>query len=435
MHDDTWKCSLVLALVTVGCGPAGEHAESYESQQSLLTVSPTAVYQINSAATGKCVGIAGNSTANNAAVEARTCNGAVGQNFTLTSVATGYYAIKNTNSLKCLDVTGKSTADGAAVIQYTCNNSATNQQWALTDVTTGVVRLVSRNSGKVMEVNQGATADGTPIVQRTWSGAAYQKFRPFMANGGTVNVSNVVPSVDGYLWAATCSAGAANGLDCPLLPTDGAMCPNPTSTDYNTQGLFRTVTHKVSGTAGTQYTINFEVRGIAGTRCYTGGRKQVAGLSSNPEVSNDGWYAGGQPVTPSKWNTFEIHVSPPVPGSGAISPLNANEDVYYLNAFPYPPITFGLDTYCEAHETFPMRYTASLPVLGGGTINMVFHDSNCLGQQNCGAPNRQLTCANPRSVDLTGMSPRPSSFTQPYLQSNGYYPQWLFFDVKTVTTP
>lgn len=98
MHKDDWKCSLVLAFSVVACSPTGAHDESYESQQSYLTISPTAVYQINSAATGKCIGIAGNSTANNAAVEARTCNGSIGQNFTLASVATGYYAIKNTNS-------------------------------------------------------------------------------------------------------------------------------------------------------------------------------------------------------------------------------------------------------------------------------------------------------------------------------------------------
>ena len=131
------KCGLVLALLTAGCGPTGEQDESVQDQRSYLTISPTAVFQIKSAATGKCIGIAGNSTANNAAAEVRTCNGLAGQNFTLASVATGYYAIKNTNSLKCLDVTGKSTADGAAVIQHTCSAGATNQQWAIADTSGG----------------------------------------------------------------------------------------------------------------------------------------------------------------------------------------------------------------------------------------------------------------------------------------------------------
>ena len=175
---------LLLALLITGCSSAAEQVELSESQRS-LTISPTAVYQIKSAATGKCVGIAGNSTANSANAEIRTCNGTVGQTFTIASVATGYYAIKNTNSLKCLDVNGKSTADGAAIIQYTCNSSSTNQQWAIVEVSSGVVRLTAHHSGKVAEVNQGATADGTAIVQRTWNAATYQQFQLSTGTGGS----------------------------------------------------------------------------------------------------------------------------------------------------------------------------------------------------------------------------------------------------------
>jgi hypothetical protein len=239
------------------------------------------------------------------------------------------------------------------------------------------------------------------------------------------------------MWIGTCSNGSLSGLDCPLLPLTGtAACPNPNATDYTTQGLFRTTTFNIKGTAGTQYTVNFEARGILGTRCYSGGKPQVATLSANPEVNNDGWYVGGQPVAPSKWNTYEIHVSPAVPGSGAANPIKAGEDVYFLNAFPYPPITYGLDTYCEAHETFPMKYTASFKVMGGGTISLVLHDSNCLGQMNCGGPNRQTTCANSRTMDLTGMSPpAPAGFTVPYKQANGFLPQWVYLGNFTATSP
>jgi hypothetical protein len=254
--------------------------------------------------------------------------------------------------------------------------------------------------------------------------------------GGPIDPTTVVPDLVGYMWTGTCSNGSLTGLDCPLLPLTGtAACPNPNSTDYTTQGLFRTTTFNVKGTTGAQYTVNFEARGILGTRCYTGGKPQVATLSSNPETNNNGWYVGGQPVAPSKWNTYEIHVSPAVPGSGAANPIKAGEDVYFMNAFPYPPVTYGLDTYCEAHETFPMKYTASFKVTGGGTISLVLHDSNCLGQMNCGGPDRQSTCANPRTMDLTGMSPPPASFTQPYKQSNGFYPQWVYFGNLTATSP
>ncbi|HJX54579.1 MAG TPA: RICIN domain-containing protein, partial [Polyangia bacterium] len=104
MHKIPLRCCLLLTLFVGACSSAGESVD--RSQALALTISPTAVYQIKGAASGKCIGIAGNSTANSAKVEERTCNGSVGQNFKLSSVATGYYAIKNTNSLKCLDVSG-----------------------------------------------------------------------------------------------------------------------------------------------------------------------------------------------------------------------------------------------------------------------------------------------------------------------------------------
>jgi hypothetical protein len=174
MHRNQWKCGLLLLGVVIACSTTGE---SVEQGQLRLTINPTAVYQIKSAATGKCIGIVGNSTANSAAVEARTCNGATGQSFSIATVATGYYAIKNTKSLKCLDVSGKSTAEGASIIQYTCNSSSTNQQWAIADASSGFVRLTAHHSGKVAEVSLGGTADGTLVVQRTWKGATYQQFQ------------------------------------------------------------------------------------------------------------------------------------------------------------------------------------------------------------------------------------------------------------------
>jgi hypothetical protein len=245
-------------------------------------------------------------------------------------------------------------------------------------------------------------------------------------SSGVVSVASVVPTLDGYLWVGTCGAGAAAGLDCPILD-DSNQCPNTTAA-FPTQGAFRNFTHTVAGTAGTKYTINFEVRGVAGGKCYTGGTAQAPALSTDPEgaTGNNGWYVGGTPIA-SKWNTYEIHVTPPVPGAVLSA---ANDNVYYMNSFP------STSAFCERHETFVMKYTASFPVLGGGSIKLVIHDSNCLGQQNCGAPDSQPTCASPRSVDLTGMSPQPANppSGQPYAQ-NGFHPQWLLFDVKTVTSP
>jgi hypothetical protein len=234
-------------------------------------------------------------------------------------------------------------------------------------------------------------------------------------------VNVVAKPLDGFLWTFDCSDGSASGTNCPVNDLQSNMCPNPTATDFNQRGLFRNTLLELGGDTSTVYTINFAVRGVAGTRCYTGGTPANPNLAPNPETSNNGWYIGGTPTTTSWWNSFEIHVAPAVPGE---------QNVYYLNAFPATP-----SGWCEKEETFPMNYAASFKVMGGGTLTMVIHDVNCQAQQNCGAPASQMSCGSPRSIDLSGMPAPPVGFTQPYQQSNGYYPQWLFFDVTTVTSP
>jgi hypothetical protein len=246
---------------------------------------------------------------------------------------------------------------------------------------------------------------------------------PTAGSGGTgggsgVTPAQLVPTLDGYLWVGTCS-GVGAGLDCQLNDAQN-QCPNSTAADYATRGVVRKAEHVVGGDKATKYTINFEARGIVGGKFYTGGKLRTTTYS--PTEANDGWYEGGTP-TDSKWNTWEIHVDPPVTGA---------PNVYYLNAFDVA------SQYDGWHGTFPMKFTASFPVMGGSKITLVIHDSNCLGQQNCGQTPKagQPNCDAPRSMDLSGMMPQPSNFTQPYTQAtDSLHPQWLFIDVKSISVP
>jgi hypothetical protein len=254
-----------------------------------------------------------------------------------------------------------------------------------------------------------------------------------------VTVEQIVPTLDGFLWVGDCGAAAGSGKDCPILNDTGTACITNTA-DFNALGAFKLKTHRVGGTPGTKYMINFEARGITGGKEYTGGTRQSTAATFN-QTANDGWRVGGVP-TPSKWNTYEIHVSPPVPGQ-PVTPANqapkctgcpqAGDNVYYTNSIPN---TDGV------HETFPIKLKASFPVLGGGTITLLIHDSNCLGQQNCGADdNAAAMCVvppplGPRTMDISGMSPSPPNFIQPYSQPHApdpWHPQWLLFDVQSVT--
>jgi hypothetical protein len=259
--------------------------------------------------------------------------------------------------------------------------------------------------------------------------------------GTTIPPDTIVPTLDGFFWVMAASAkGTATGANYPDFDANG-NCPNAT-TAFTTQGIFSSVVHKVGGTAGTQYTLNFELRGVLGTECYTGGSTTATGttqptLAANPEASNNGWYMGGSPIA-SKWNTYEVHVKPAV-GTTHLNPADSTENVYYLNAFPQNP-----SGWCSKEGSFPMNYKASFPVVGGGTITLTMHDSNCLTQQNCGPIGVIGQCANAwRTVDLTGM-PTPAtstalaSMTQPYKQVAGsatWYPQWALFAVRSVTSP
>jgi len=261
------------------------------------------------------------------------------------------------------------------------------------------------------------------------------------ATGGTIDPAAIVPTLDGYLWVSPASAsGTASGVSYPDYDVNGT-CPNATAA-FATQGMFQSVVHNVGGTTGTQYTINFELRGVLGTDCYTGGSTTATGntqptLAANPEVANNGWYMGGSPIA-SKWSTYEIHVKPAV-GTMYLNPADNTENVYYLNAFPQNP-----SGWCSKEGTFPMNYKASFAVMGGGTITLTMHDSNCLQQQNCGPIGVVGVCANAwRTVDISDM-PQPAtstvlaSMTQPYKQivgSSTWYPQWALFAVRSVTTP
>ena len=84
-----------------------------------------------------------------------------------------------------------------------------------------------------------------------------------------------------------------------------------------------------------------------------------------------------------------------------------------------------------------MGYTAKLPVMGDSTITFTIHDTNCQAQQNCGSDDTSSTCNMMRTIDLAGLSPA-ATFAQPRTNIIGtktYYPQWLYFDVKSVTSP
>jgi hypothetical protein len=229
----------------------------------------------------------------------------------------------------------------------------------------------------------------------------------------------LIPDLDGFYWEGTCVGNRdAGGKNCPL-DDNGASCPSGTS--YDTRGTIRDTQIKFNGTPGQKYIVEIEVRGVAGTRCYTGGMRSVS-TPPNPDGVNNTWYAGGVQTGDSWWNTYELHVEAP--------PVDGEPNVYYLNAF-----TENDQNWCQKEATYQVGYVAQFAVMGDSTIRLRVHDSNCQAQQNCGSDETSQTCNAPRTVDLTGMSPAATFAQPPTNQAGGrnYYPQWLYFDVRSIT--
>ena len=81
--------------------------------------------------------------------------------------------------------------------------------------------------------------------------------------------TDLVPGLDGYYWEVTPSGNTAlSGTNYPFGPSAGGC---PTGTTWDTTGYINTKpVLTVGGTSGQKYTINIGVRGVVGTRCYTG---------------------------------------------------------------------------------------------------------------------------------------------------------------------
>ncbi|MEN3356966.1 MAG: glucosylceramidase, partial [Mycobacteriales bacterium] len=114
---------------------------------------------------GKCVDVAGASSANGAAVQLFTCNGSAAQQWTFGADGT-------VRALgKCLDVTGASTADGAKVQLFDCNGTGA-QSWSAT----AGRDLVNASANKCLDVTGSSSADATRLQIWTCTGAANQKW-------------------------------------------------------------------------------------------------------------------------------------------------------------------------------------------------------------------------------------------------------------------
>jgi len=117
-------------------------------------------------ASGRCLGVAGSSTAAGAAAAIRGCETAADRQWT--SWAGGEVRVFGD---KCLDANNQGTTDGTRVITWSCNGQD-NQKW--TAGSDGTLRNV--HAGKCLDTAGSGTADGTTLVLWTCDGRAGQRW-------------------------------------------------------------------------------------------------------------------------------------------------------------------------------------------------------------------------------------------------------------------
>jgi hypothetical protein len=119
---------------------------------------------IHSGYTGKCVDVAGASSANGKAVQLYDCNGTNAQNWTVASDGS-LQALG-----KCMDVSGAGTANGTQIQLYDCNGTGA-QKWHTSGST-----LVNNNSGRCLDATGPSSANGTRLQIWDCSGGTNQQW-------------------------------------------------------------------------------------------------------------------------------------------------------------------------------------------------------------------------------------------------------------------
>ncbi|MER7205191.1 chitinase [Streptomyces sp. CB01635] len=145
---------------------------------------------------GKCLDVAGASSANGAAVQLYDCNGTAAQQWTVGSDGT----IRALG--KCLDVTGNSTANGAKLQLWDCTGGS-NQKWSVS----AAGDIVNQQADKCADVTGNTSTNGTPVQIWSCTGAANQKWTA-PTGGGTTPTAPM--AVAPYLY---------NGWGSPPNPT------------------------------------------------------------------------------------------------------------------------------------------------------------------------------------------------------------------------
>jgi hypothetical protein len=174
-------------------------------------------------------------------------------------------------------------------------------------------------------------------------------------------------------------------------------------------------TLQLGGEPGVIYDVTLHVYGVVEPRRYEGGVRR-AGATFDPN-GLDFWHEGGAlPVNPGTFNSYELHVDPPVPGE---------------------PNDYFLNSRTGGDQTFVIRldYEATIAVPGAGTLQFRSFDANCRQITNCSTNECGPVTPKPLIVStvMNAEPPPPLTFTQPFQTDPSLgRGQWVYIDVTDV---
>lgn len=145
----------------------------------------------------KCIDVAGGFTADTTNIQQYTCHDGDNQKWSIGSTTTvngvSYFTLVARHSGKCMDVAGGSTADHANVQQYTCH-AGDNQKWSITANSDGYVTIKNKRSGKCLDVADASTSNHANIQQYTCHGGSNQRWWWSILDNRHVHVVQVAQS-------------------------------------------------------------------------------------------------------------------------------------------------------------------------------------------------------------------------------------------------
>ncbi|WP_051366365.1 arabinofuranosidase catalytic domain-containing protein [Hamadaea tsunoensis] len=170
------------------------------------------VYTLVPGASGKCLEVPADSTANNTLLTQAACAAGSARQQWRVEPSGSAYQLVNINSGKCIDVPSSSTVSGQQLQQYSCGSPQANRQWTFqaSSATPGKFRVVSVATNLCISDKDGSTAGNNPIVQETCSDVARMQIA-FNLVGGT-------PAT------ATPSAGSTTRQPCDIYAAGGTPC-------------------------------------------------------------------------------------------------------------------------------------------------------------------------------------------------------------------